>query len=263
MPVILSLIKILYNKNKIDPASPSLVPLTIEIMSFNEYLAEHPDYDFKDPKCPTESSITQSKKTPHPLDLYFYDEYFYNHQVNAFVNAAGNELSGIDILDYVFRCHVGTVDTWRGRFASLKMKTKSWKTQGCDFFVDASKKILRLFGRTLEEKENVGLMWFSYPPEAMKLVVTERIDLFGYKASKTVILLFCSLVMVAFLLFRFSIGAPATLKIIAHCNILALSATIVTIWILDDVVPELMRWFVNRMLALKRKYALQKIIFRL
>lgn len=91
--------------------SSGLIKLTIRIATMSTYRSQYWDYDFNDNErdCPSKESLEASLATPRPLELDFEDDYFYNIEKKYFVDKHGTEISGIDMLEEVFKKHCKTL----------------------------------------------------------------------------------------------------------------------------------------------------------
>jgi len=61
------------------------VPIMVEIGTHSLYRANHFDYDFNDPDCPTEESLHVSKSTPQPIALNFIGDFFMTMKKKCFL----------------------------------------------------------------------------------------------------------------------------------------------------------------------------------
>lgn len=214
------------------------VPLFIRIGKFSRYRMNHLDYNFEDKDCPTEESIRFMKTSPNPVDLSSYD-YFYNHSKNTFFNDNGDKPSGIQLLDYIFREHCDTIHWIRGIRIQWKFRSNRWLINILTWASALIKFLLtHLFGRTLDSESNVVAFLSGYKEEDFKKLSTESFVIFGYKASKSVIVIF-SLIMLAVYIFQFYYPASNRfLEKLFSINLYSVALVISSLWFLDDILPK-------------------------
>jgi hypothetical protein len=262
-PDTVALIRVGYDASYGECQSPQRVPLRVNICAFSRYLMNHFDYSFSDPKCPTEESVNRSKLTPKPVELEALDEYFIDRDRQAIVKSDGTMVSGIELLDELYQLHVKTVDTLWGQVFRWRMQSKKRMSNFAEGIGGLLKWALEFFcGRTLESGEAMRGVITSYHREDMKLLSTESIDVFGYRASKNTVGTFCAIILIIYFSLRKLGGAPLWLKTIAENSVLALAAGITSIAVLDVWLPRVLLWLINRTIAIKWKTLSSKTTFK-
>lgn len=252
-----------YDPERRSETTPHLVPFTAKISAYSRYVSHHWDYDFSDPECPTEESVTASKKTPRPVDLAACDQYYFDHKNRGFVDARGMTLSGFDILNGLFEDHLATVDRLSGLVFRWRLSSRNKAASLCEAARDVVKWLLRcICGRTLEPETIMRGFWDDYRPEDMKLLKTESIDVFGYKASKNVIVTFCILLLAGFSIIHWTPLSSTWLSIVVNNSLLAFAFSILLISILDNVLPHIFLWTINGLGNLKRRIMLKSVKFK-
>jgi len=231
------------------------VPLIIRIVPHSRYLSNHFDYNFKDPDCPTEESVNKSKSTPKPIALDYLDEFFFNHEENAFLDNRNNQISGSELLDRVFKEHFNTVHLWKGLRIRSGIKAKSVIIATVSLFINLFPWILKkLFGRTIEE-ENISLssVFEGYKRADLKKLSTDSLNIFGYKASRSVIITFCLIVFVCYLFqFYFHLDLRYFKSIFSN-NFLSITHAILVLWLLDVAIPNTLFRIMNALIRLRKK----------
>lgn len=234
----------------------SAVPIRIRVANMSLYRIEHGDYDYadKDGDSPSKDSVEASLSTPKPLDLEFIGEYFFDHDRNSFVDRKGTIVSGLDMLDHVFRDHCNTVHWLWGLKLRVKLVAQD-KFAGllgaCMMLLVGMLKVL--FGRSIEEKDTMAGLYRPYKPEAFKKYDTDSLDVLGYKASKQVVVLFCILVIGASVL-RHHLGITNDYwASIERSEFLSLVHGLFLIWLLDVVIPWLLFGLVNGIIRLRTR----------
>lgn len=230
------------------------IPIFLSITPYSRYLSNHFDYDFNDDKCPTEDSVQRSKSTPKPISLESLDEYVYDHGTNVLRDSKNSILSGEQILDKLFQEHCDTVHLFKGLTLRWKIGSQNIIVKICDFLVQIGKWLLKiLFGRTFEPKDPFSGSLKIYLKEDMKLLKTEAVDVFGYKASKNVIITFAWLVLIGyFILYRFPIKSQFIHDLTSN-NLLTLCFSLAILSLLDHFCPALMLYVINWLLKIKIK----------
>jgi hypothetical protein len=236
------------------------IPIFLNITPHSRYLSNHFDYDFNDDNCPMEDSVQESKSTPKPIALESFDEYVYDHSTNTLRDSKNNILSGVQILDKLFKEHCDTVHLFKGLALRWKMGSRDNVVKLCDLLVQIIKWILKIFfGRTFEPKDAFSGSLKIYLKEDMKLLKTESIDVYGYKASKNVIITFASLILLGYIIaYKFSIKSELVHNMMTN-NLLLICFTLVALGLLDHVIPFIFLKIINGLIRLKVKLAFMKL----
>ncbi len=259
-----ALIGVRYDPERVSNKKPNLVPLVLSTNVFSNYLSKNNDYIFSDRDCPTEASIILSKKTPRPIDLISKDEVFYDHDDDTFTDKTGKELTdkkgnslkGVDILDDLFNQHIATVDRIKGRVFQLRIRSSNIITRLVELLEKSFKSLMRILcGRTYEPDDPWRGALEPYELSDLKLLSTERINVFGYKASKNIIVTFCILLLGGYLVVRLIITIPSWAKTIASNGLLSIAFAICLISALDHFMPKIIFSIVNQLIKVRvRRY---------
>jgi len=258
-----ALIGIKYGPVQLNSKDPHRVPIFAKVSVFSRYLSNHMDYNFSDEKCPTEESVLASKRTSRPIDLSSSDEYFFDHQQDSFVNRKGNKIEGIKIINDLYALHLATVDKFKGLVLRWKMTSVHRGASLCRPISYLLKWILKtICGRTFEPNDPFRGILQEYRQEDLKLLKTERIDVFGYKASKNVIVTFCILLLAGYLTFNYFSYSPEWLKGIMKNTLLSFAFAVLTISILDHPLPRILFYLVNLMIRLEFRLTMKQFKFK-
>lgn len=258
-----ALIGILYEPGRASPDKPKIVPISGNVSVFSRYISKNWDYDFTDSGCPTEESVTASKKTPRPVDLSAFDEFAYDHERDVFLNASGEVIDGMDIINGLYDDHLATIDKFKGIVFRWKLDSQNKAVALCGVFREALKWLLRkICGRSLEPDEAMRGIWDNYRPEDMKLLKTESINVFGYKASKNVIITFCILIIAGYTVVKFAKFLSAWLAGIGNNSLLGFCFSILIISFLDHILPTFFLWSINSLTKLRLKLISKKVKFK-
>ena len=247
-PDSVALIGVVYKPRESTPQRPTLVPIRARVSVYSRYIARHWDYDFEDEDCPTRESVAASKRTPRPVDLYTSEQYYYDHDKDQLVDSKGDVVIGREIIETLYSRHLATVDKFRGLIFRFKLRSITKTSDICVPLASCFERALRVFcGRTLEPKTISKRLSGGYGPEDMKLLQTESIDFFGYKASKNVIGTYCAILLFMFAIFKIHGATPQWIKVLADNNLLSLATSILALAALDHVVPAILLRLVNLM----------------
>jgi hypothetical protein len=237
----------------------SRVPLIIRITNYSRYRANHFDYNFYDPNCPTKESLEKSKLTPTPVELNYEKYFYYDHTDNQFYDESGRVFTGLEVLERVYDDHCDTVHLLKGLKLRRKPKSQSFGIYILGIFVGLLKwGLSSMFGRTLDDSDTISTYFSGYARENLKKLSTDSITVFGYSTAKRVIILFCLLAVTIFTWYFYSPGKNKYLKAIFSNGFLSLIFSIVIIWILDVIVPILLFRFVNILIKMRTKLLLRK-----
>ena len=263
VPDTYALISIKYGPVQLNSKPAHRIPISVGVFVHSRYISKHLDYNFTDKECPTEESVLASKRTPRPIDLTSFNEYFYDHQIDVFVDNKGKIIEGIKIINDLYELHLATVDKFKGLVLRWKMASVYKTAILCRPLSDLFKWLLKIIcGRTFEPNDDMRGIWAEYRQEDLKLLKTERIDVFGYKASKNVIVTFCVLLLSLYVSF-YSFGySPRFLKGVVKNNLLSFAFAVLAISILDHIVPRILFYFVNLMIRLESRLRTMRFKFK-
>ena len=236
------------------------VPIRIRVGNMSLYRTYHIDYDFTDDNCPTKISLEESNATPKPIELEYNNEFFYNHQTNQFINGKGNNISGIDILNQVFKDHCNTVHLWKGLKLRLKLSAQSRGYGFLGIVISILKVILKyFFGRTIDEDPTSSSLYYGYKKKDFKKLNEDSLNIFGYKAAKPIILVFC-LIVISISLYRYFFQISAGyISYIASNNTSTIAHGIFILWFLDSIIPPVIFRIINLIIKLRLAIASKKL----
>lgn len=235
------------------------IPLIITIVPYSRYRANHFDYNFEDEDCPTEKSLEESKSSPRPVDLEYTNFFFYDHNQHIFVDKKGSKLSGAKLLERVMDDHLKTINTANALKLKFKLRSQSLVVNIINLKISFLLWIINsIFGRTIDENTGSPAFLEGYKKENLKKLSTDSLKIFGYNAARRVIILFCAITAISFVIFFFFDFKNEYLKKITSNNFLALTHTIFALWILDVVMPVLIFYLINLMIKIKKKIIFHK-----
>lgn len=231
------------------------VPIIIRIGPHSRYLSNHFDYNFDDDNSPTEQSLTESKSTPKPIALDYLDEIFFSHQEKFFFDNRNNKFAGSQLLEKIFEEHCNTVHLLKGFKFRSQIRLKSIIIMIISWVISSLPYILKkLFGRTIEE-ENLSLasVFEGYKDSDLKKLSTDSLNIFGYKASRSLIVTFCFLVFIFYLIQYIFPFLPKYIGKIFSTNFLAITHAILFLWVLDVIIPRILFRLLNLLIRIRKK----------
>lgn len=235
------------------------VPLIVRVTTHSRYLSNHIDFDFDDSESPTRESTERTKATPTPVPLDFYGEFFYDHHTNSFIDSTLEVLTGQELLERVYKSHCDTAHEKRGRTIRRKQTIQARLTDFLGSVVSWEKKVLNLFfGRTLDEGSSYFGYLEGYERKNLKKLSTESLDIFGYKASRSVIMLFCFLVVISYAIKYYFEASTPYIDSIFSKNFLAVTHSLIILWVLDVVIPLLLFHIINLTIRLRKYVGFRK-----
>ncbi len=238
----------------IDEAVDGRVPLTISAFLHSRYLYEKGGYNFNEDESPTRESVEASKSSIRPVDFWSARGYFFDHKKSTFVDENGADLNGKKLLDEITDLHVGVTRRVRGAILRWKINWKARLAAVAGLFASAVLWTLRVvLGRTIQSPIAFQLYRGGISKDQMNLVEPDFIEVFGWKASKRSVLLFaCVQLVVAFTIFLLEWETTRAWDVFSN-SVFTLSYAIFSLWIIDSVAVEVLRWGANRFLALQRR----------
>ncbi|MDH4220442.1 MAG: hypothetical protein OEW23_16925 [Candidatus Aminicenantes bacterium] len=225
-----------------------------DIRTHSLYRANHFDYNFNDPDCPTEESLDVSKSTPQPIPLEFIGDFFYDHEKEMFLDRTNNYLTGNQLLDRVFNEHCDTVQGYKWLKYHFRLKKRALSISILSILINLIPFILKkIFGRTLDESKSITSILKGYKRTDLKKLSTENLNIFGYKASKNVIIMFCILVFLAYIGWSFfGLKSSYFSSIFSH-PFLAITHTILLLAFFDILFPEILFGIMNFLIKWRTK----------
>lgn len=263
-PDTVALIRVLYKHpdSSGTASGQERIPMIIDIGAHSRYLYGRFDYNFEDKDCPTEVSVRRSKATPKPINLDFTGEFFYDHKTSTFVNAKGKTIASDNILEQVFQKHCDTIHKIKALKLRSKLLSKNILFKLCGLIIEGLKSILKLItGRTFEPDEYGRGLFQKYKIEDMKLVKTDSIEVFGYKASKNVIVTFSLSILTIYTISYFKdINSPYWEKITTN-PLLGICASLCLLWVIDHLLTRLTFHVINSLITIKYKLITMRFKF--
>jgi len=232
------------------------VPVGFRVSNISLYRQNHFDYDYEESESPPKESVEQSLATPMPLSLEYSNDFFFDHSRDVFIDESGNPQTGLDILDRVFSEHCDTVHWLKGLKLRLKLLFQS-KGIGLLSAIEVFLIFIlkKLFGRTFEDSELKSAFYRPYNKSDFKKLNENSLNILGYKASKSVIILFCTIIITGSIC---GISNSYLDNILSN-NFLTLVNGLFLLWLLDEVVPNILFRCVNGLIILRANLSFMKL----
>ncbi len=253
-PDAVAIIAVAYEPEDRKADKPNIVPVRARVSCYSRYISQHLDYDFEDENCPTKESVEASKRTPKPVELYSSDRYFYDHAKDTMVNADGDAVQIIDLVNNLYEQHLATVDKFKGFIFRLRLASLAKASSLCVPLTSFFEWLLKvLCGRIIEPQDIYKRFEGEYTTSDMKLLQTDSFEAFGYKASKNVIGTYCVILLVLYFFFKMMGSTPHWLKVIAENSTLSIATSIIALAFLDHILPKFMLLLINTVKNLRWK----------
>ena len=236
------------------------VPIRIRVANMSLFRINHFDYDFGEEKSPTEESLAESLSTPGPIDLEYSDEYFFDHEESHFIDRKNRPVSGIEILNQIFSDHCDTTHWVKGLNLRSKLLLRSKGVGLVSLGITFFEYLLKiLFGRTLDEDDSTSSFYRGYKLSNLKKLNEDSLNVFGYKAAKHVIVIFC-IIIIGGSVVRYLCGSSGGyLGYVGSSNFLSVTHGLFFLWVLDVLVPIVLFWAVNFLIWFRKQLLFLKI----
>ena len=170
--------------------------------------------------------------------------------------------SGIDILNRAYSDHCYTVHWLKG----LKIRTKLFAQSKGSGLISALIKVLsfvlkKAFGRTLEESDLISAFYNGYKLDDFKKLGEDSLNVLGYKTAKSVIILFCAIVIVAAYFKYSNLITGNYFTFVGKSNFLSVVHGLFLLWVLDVIVPNLLFWIINGLIKLRKQIMFTRFKF--
>jgi hypothetical protein len=111
----------------------------------------------------------------------------------------------------------------------------------------------KLFSRDLKAVNPIESSLEGYSKNEFREKKTKTVNLWGYKASQNVIILYCILILVAYVLVKsFKINA-IFLKGLVSTNITSIPLAILALVFLEEILPHFIFWLLNNVICIRKK----------
>jgi len=143
-----------------------------------------------------------------------------------------------------------------------KLCFQSLGQSACSKIIQICKWLLRIaFGRNLSSKEFMVGYLKEYKREDMKFNDSDKIKVFGYEASKNVIITFSITVLSAYSIAYVLKDKSQYLSNITKNPLLVMCGALLVLWVVDYILPNLLFWAINLFIKIRNKLAFMKFKF--
>lgn len=232
----------------------TLVPLRLRISMLSRYRQKHLfDDDEDDAERPTAESLRQSRQTPQPMELSLRG-YFFDVSSNSLVDEKHVTVSGVDVLNRLFKAHCDSVHPLRG-LPLRSVELMHGVSRGIlDVMIDATKWTLhKVFGRSLAESQNKLSFYDGYDLASLGKYPEDSIDFGGLRFSKRLIPLALLLYAIG-AWFAFPIEENSYIHHVIQSEVLSSIHVIGMLFVLEEVLPVGLFYFLNGLIHLRKLY---------
>jgi len=206
--------------------------------------------------------IRDKIKISDPIDLISKNEYYYNADINKLYKGK-KEISPSELVKYIYNLHIKPTKYIKGFW--LRTKLFFWKVIMEKFFAYISiflhhflyiisgdkysyKPILReeiLNNKIINSnfKEMIGEKENKEMKEHLKK--GRKFNFLGYEASRWTILFYSMLHLLFYIIFEYKNWHPAIIITILKNNFLTLIYVISSLWVMEIVVPTILKMFIK------------------
>ncbi len=232
--------------------------LTARISAYSLWSTNHFEYDESNPDSPTAEAVEKSKKTPRPVDLEYRDDFYYDSKNKVFLDKKNRPISGESILNYVFQEHCDTTHKLKGFELQFKNFVRKFFQTVLASVIWSLKFILAQIFRTKVIAENSLSELFDGYKDIEK-TETETLDVFGYKASKSTIILFSVIISTLCYLKYEELVELKYFKYISADNFLVVVHSIVALAIIEIIPQAILLRTLNQLIKLKAKLSFMEM----
>lgn len=208
-----------------------------------------------------------------PVDLNFYDEFFYSENQKEFFHSS-EKIQGKAILKYVEEKHKLTTRIWRGFFLRIKIgfwrKTLPNLIKVFDLILikilwlisgekTVGNPLNRYFSEKHDEKSNQKIKTdLNYPK--FEYQDSEIIDFFGYKAKRGSVIFYCSFHLIIYCcLFYLQNGNYVLIKSIGRNSFLSICYIVVSFSITNSLIPLIIKRVISKTPKLFAEVSFKKL----
>ena len=214
------------------------VPIVVIIQKLSKYLVNHFDYDNDNDESPTSEEVEASNRTRQPISQEFFSDFYYNHEEKRFIDTQGRQYRPRELLDHIFKLHCNTVHPWKGLWLRTRLACRGKALEilpRLSGFIIWFLKVF--FGRTPVNDDIMYIYSRGCQNEDFKRQNENTIEVFGYRASRSTIILFCVIILIMGFLAYSGKYTEGPVAYILNNSIMSLASAIVMLWILDVLAP--------------------------
>lgn len=242
-------------EDKRESDKNTLIPIRLRIALMSKYRGRvgfDEDDDAEDK--PTAQSVALSKSTPQPMELSQKGGYFFDRHTDSLVDAEGNTVSGVSILNELYDAHCKTVHPVKGLSFRGAQAAHIIPRSLLDKLIDIAKWLLKnVFGRTLNEPLNRSSYFDGYGKQDFGILKEDAIEIFGYKTTKRVLGAFV-VVAIAITYLMHPLEENSYFDFVVDSEVLLTIHWLAIIILLDVAIPRLLFWCVNFLICTRRTY---------
>lgn len=226
-----------------------LIPLSLRISNWNIYLSNHFDYNISDPDSPDQNSISASAQSRKPISLDSLNEFFFDTATGQFITNS-LAIEPYDILTGMYTKFCNTVHPIKGWALRTKIMVQNYLHNRLGDIIDVLRFILhRVFGRAIQGSDGMSELLHGHQKGSLKRLSQDNLEIFGFKISIGVAVLFCALTGIS-ALYGYNHPESYVWKI-SDKEVHVIGHAIFAIWVLDYVFPYSIFIFINWLIAFR------------
>lgn len=218
--------------------SNNIIPIIVKIVIFrNGKVPASENYFYK-----------INKKIIRPINIISQDGFFYDKKNHLFLNRKKVKISANEILDNLYNQHIKIYSLLKGLPIKIKIFVQILilltlkiliELLNAIFNLIKGKKIIEL--KRAEFARNINSKYIQNENDKYEIAQESKdsIKFFYFKTSKRAVIIFCVINIVLYVLFLCFNYKPAWIQIILKYNLLSICYVIVSIIIIDHLLPNL------------------------
>ena len=191
-------------------------------------------------------------KRRKPINFISNDDLFYSTQNNIFYNKCNQQVSADSVLDKMYNIHLKPTKKFRGLFLRTRLVFACVKAWSIKFLSNSLVRILWLIsGDIAIPNYDIVVRYVDtlYPEreiqaEFIKEKEGNKIDIFGYKASRQAVFVFCVLHLIIFAIFLYFKFYPKYIVLILTNSFLTVMYVLPALVIFDKGLPRLLKFLI-------------------
>ena len=242
-------------EDKRESSKNTLIPIRLRIALMSKYRGRVGfDEDDEDEDRPTAQSVLLSKSTPQPMELTQKGGYFFDRHTVGLVDANGNTVNGVSILNELYDAHCKTVHPVKGLSLRGAQAAHILPRSLLDKLIDIAKWFLKnVFGRTLNEPLNRSSYFDGYGKQDLGILKDDAIEIFGYNTTKRVLAAFV-VVAIAITYLMHPLEENSYFDFVVDSEVLLTIHWLAIIILLDVAIPRILFLIVNILISFRKNY---------
>lgn len=200
-------------------------------------------HDEESENAPSKEELDKSHQSPQPIALsYDGDDMTFNAKTSTFT-LDGKTLDLPTLLNTIFYDHSNSTRIFSRKRMKFRIALNIWNMENyfLDRFIPFLKWILEGFGRTFPEFEYPGSLLLNKSEIDMNQKPESDFNILGYKISKNGMVLFSSIVVLAYCAARIFNLSSSFVADIYKSPFLTITFSVVGLWCIDEFIPKIIQ----------------------